>query len=475
MRRVVIGMICVLGFALAAVVGLKLLQTQHITTLIGYSEDNASWAVHQLGAEQLRFETALLRAKDGDPRALDEAALRYETFASRRSVLADGVFRHKLERLPPFGALMTAFDRMLAAHDPMMADGLQPDEIAPLLAAASAMRGPVHDLVLAENELLNTVEADTRTHILIIRHISLVTLLVLSVLLISFAAYALVMLRHAQNSELALRHSENVLRSALKEAQSASAAKSVFLANMSHELRTPLNAVIGFSEFLEISAAHKLDERQRGYLCDIRTSGRHLLEVLSTILEVSKLEAGKVELHIDAVPARMVIAECLRMVSGKAKQKSIAIDSIGLEDLPPIQGDATRLRQIFLNLLTNAVKYSNEGGQVRVVGAAEGGFVIMRIEDEGIGMKTADIETALRPFERIRNAETANQEGVGLGLTIVKTLVEIHNGRLEIDSEIGQGTTVSVCLPAGTPRASIIETTSHAAALTPPFELAVGR
>ena len=453
MRRVVVATVALLGLAIIMIFGLEQLEGQHMETLIGYSEDNASWAVHQLEAEQQRLEIALLHARDGLPANLEAAALRYETFASRRDVLATGVFHRKLQLLPAYDGLMSGFDRLLAANDPLMADGLQVSEVEPLLAAAAAMRKPVHALVLAENAMLNQTQADSRAHLAGAERTSNAALGVVGVVLLCFAGYALVVLRRAQKSELALARSEHVLREALREAQSANAAKSSFLANMSHELRTPLNAVIGFSEFLEISAADRLDERQRGYLADIRTSGPHLLDILSSILELSKLEAGKVELQVGQVPASSLIEECMRMLSCKAAQRSVTIDTIELDDLPPMQGDATRLRQIFLNLLSNAIKYSSDGCGVRVLGAAEGGFVAVRIEDEGIGMHSADIEAALRPFERIGNAETASQEGVGLGLTIVKTLVDIHGGALAIESEIGRGTIVTVRLPAAARRA----------------------
>jgi two-component system cell cycle sensor histidine kinase PleC len=452
MRRVVFGMLSMLGLALAVVAALKLLEARHINTLLGYSEDNASWAVHQLEAEYQRLEIALLAAQHEAPGALKEAALRYETFISRKNVLASGVFHRNLKELPAYPALMAAFDRMLASNDPMMADGLQAGEVAALVAAAAAMAAPVHDMVLAENALVNRIEGESRVRIVLVRNISLVTLGILGALLLGFAAYALVVLRRARESELALGRSEDALRSALQQAQSANAAKSAFLANMSHELRTPLNAVIGFSEFLEISASDRLEERQRGYLADIRASGRHLLDILSTILELSKLEAGKVELQIEQVPARELIAECVRMLAPRAADGGIVLEAIGLDGLSSIAGDHTRLRQIFINLLSNAVKYSSEGGRVRVVGSEAGGFITVRVEDEGIGMNSADIETALRPFERIRNAQTVSREGVGLGLTIVKTLVDIHGGQLEIRSELGHGTIVAVRLPAGSSR-----------------------
>ena len=456
MRRVVFGMLSMLGLALAAVGGLKLLEARHINTLLGYSEDNASWAVHQLEAEYQRLQIALLAAQRQAPGALAEAALRYETFASRKDVLASGAFHRNLKELPAYPALMAAFDRMLAANDPMMADGLQSGEVPTLVAAAAAMATPVHDMVLAENALVNRIESESRRRIVLVRNISLVTLGILGALLLGFAVYALVVLRRARESEIALGRSETALRSALQQAQSANAAKSAFLANMSHELRTPLNAVIGFSEFLELSASDRLDERQRSYLGDIRASGRHLLDILSTILELSKLEAGKVELQIEQVPARELIEECMRMLAPRAADGGIAMEAAGLERLPPIAGDHTRLRQIFINLLSNAVKYSEPGRRVRIVGGEQGEFVSVRVEDEGIGMNGSDIALALKPFERIRNAQTMRQEGVGLGLTIVKTLVDIHGGQLEIESELGRGTAVTVRLPAGAARPSTV-------------------
>ncbi|HEY3149004.1 MAG TPA: ATP-binding protein [Dongiaceae bacterium] len=449
MRRVVIGMVSVLCLALIAAAGLEWLESRHIDTLIGYSEDNASWAAHQLEAEQQRLELALLRARDGAPSSLQEAALPYETFASHQDVLAHGVFRHKLNELPAYGALMAAFDRFFGQYDPMLADGLQRGEVEALLVGAVAMRVPTHAMALAENAMLNQFQSDERAEALDVESISRVILSGLGLAVLCFAFYAFVVLRRAEHAELALTRSERILRDALHAAEGANAAKSTFLANMSHELRTPLNAIIGFSEFLEIAASDRLEERQRGYLTDIRTSGRHLLEILSTILELSKLEAGKVELAVAQVSPGGLIEDCARMLRPRADERGIAIEAAGLDKLPAILGDATRVRQIFINLLGNAIKYSSEGGRVRISGEFAGdGFVAVRVEDEGIGMHQSDVETALRPFERIRSPETTNQEGVGLGLTIVKTLVDIHGGQLHIASEIGLGTIVTVRLPA---------------------------
>jgi two-component system cell cycle sensor histidine kinase PleC len=455
MRWVFAGMVALLVAALITSAALERSERRHIRMLISHTEDHAAWAVNQLALEQQRLELALLRARDGAAEALQEAGLRYETFASRHDILSRGIFHRLVRDLPAYHALTRDFEKFLSENDPLVADGVQPADVEPLLAAAAAMRKPTYDLVLAENAMLNELQSRSREHLAAAESTSFAAMTLIGLVVLCFAAYGLAVLRRAQNSEVALSRSQHVLRDALLEAQSANAAKSTFLANMSHELRTPLNAVIGFSEFLEVSAADKLDERQRGYLADIRASGRHLLEILSSILELSKLEAGKIDLKLGQVGVSGVIEECLRMVSRDAGQKGIALKSGRLDALPPVQGDATRLRQVFLNLLTNALKYSSEGGRVRVSGATDGSFVIVRISDEGIGMRSTDIATALRPFERLRTPQTANQEGVGLGLSIVKTLVDAHGGELAIESEIGRGTTVTVRLPMAAADAAV--------------------
>jgi signal transduction histidine kinase len=475
MRRVIAGMVGLLVVALMLIAALEHSERREIRHLLDHTEDAAAWAVNQLAFEQQRLEIALLRAGDGSPEALQEAALRYEIFASRRYVLLTSVFQQKVRDLPAYDALTAAFETLLSANDPLVADGVQPADVEPLLAAATAMRKPAYDLVLAQNAMLNELQSHSRDHLAAAKTTSFAVMALIGFMVLCFAGYGLIVTRRAQNFELALSRSEHVLRDALLEAQSGNAAKSAFLANMSHELRTPLNAVIGFSEFLEVSAAHQLDARQRGYLADIRASGRHLLEMLSSILELSKLEAGKVELQLGHVAASGVIEECMRMVSRDAARKGVALKRERLDSLLPIQGDPTRLRQIFLNLLTNAVKYSSEGGCVRVSGAMEGSFVTLRVEDEGIGMRSTDISTALRPFERIRNAQTANQEGVGLGLTIVKTLVDAHGGELAIESEIGRGTTVTVRLPAVSDSAAVQQPAPAVAVETRRLKLAAAR
>jgi signal transduction histidine kinase len=230
-------------------------------------------------------------------------------------------------------------------------------------------------------------------------------------------------------------------------------AKSAFLANMSHELRTPLNAVIGFSEMLRMVAADRLAPNEVGYLADIQASGRHLLGLINGILELAKAEAGRLDLSSESTAIAQIVLEAARMLEPMSRQNRVAIvHDANLEALPPIHGDRMRLRQVFLNLISNAVKYTAEGGAVRLEGCLEESqFVRVVIVDEGIGMRQEDVALALRPFERLSSVFTQSREGAGLGLPIADSLIRAHGGTLSIETALGRGTRVSVRLPMAKP------------------------
>ena len=242
---------------------------------------------------------------------------------------------------------------------------------------------------------------------------------------------------------------ERELIQAKEAAESADHAKSAFLATMSHELRTPLNAVIGFAQVIEMRLLGSAEvDRYTEYATSIRQSGEHLLGIIDDILDITKIEAGDLELVERPVDLTDLVGESLNLVAIQAGQRGVAV-SIDLDrDLPPVRGDSLRLRQVLVNLLSNGVKFSKPGAQVTVGASRNGqGGVDLVVRDTGIGMAPEDIPKALTPFSQVDQSIARRYEGTGLGLPLSKRLVEQHGGQLLIDSTPGQGTTVTVRLP----------------------------
>jgi two-component system cell cycle sensor histidine kinase PleC len=233
-----------------------------------------------------------------------------------------------------------------------------------------------------------------------------------------------------------------------RDAEAASHAKSTFLSSMSHELRTPLNAIIGFSDALMIGIpGHSCEPRCHEYLGHVRSSGHHLLALINDILDLSKIEAGK--MPIQAVPTAIgeVVEECVEIIRGRAEAKAITLTSVGLRtDLTAIV-DPRRLRQILFNLLANAVKFTPEGGQVIAEVDWEPHQLSIAVADTGIGMSAEEIEVALTPFGQVPSNLSEAEAGTGLGLPLSRRLAEMHGGSLTVSSIPGQGTTVTVLLP----------------------------
>jgi len=229
-------------------------------------------------------------------------------------------------------------------------------------------------------------------------------------------------------------------------AQEANHAKSEFLANMSHELRTPLNAIIGFSEVMESEVFGPLGEKYFEYCRDIRDSGQYLLDVINDILDMSKIEAGRMHIQPEDVNIARILTETLRIINPRALAKGIAITT-EIGSLTTVHADRRGLKQILINLLSNAVKFTPADGRVCVRARLADDAVCFSIEDTGIGIPSAAVRTLGRPFEQVQSHLTKNHQGTGLGLAIAKSITELHGGTLRIQSTPKVGTAVFVSLP----------------------------
>ena len=247
-----------------------------------------------------------------------------------------------------------------------------------------------------------------------------------------------------------LRREIGVRRTAEQAAEAASRAKSEFLANMSHELRTPLNAIIGFSEMIAGELIGRIaNPRYVEYAKDIHESAKHLLTVINEVLDFSRAEAGELRLNANEVDPAQVIHSVRRMVEERAATADLTLETVLPENLPHVHADEHMLRQMLLNLLWNAIKFTAEGGRISII-AERGadGTLWIGVMDTGIGMSPEEIPIALKPFRQVDSGFTRKHGGTGLGLPLVKSRIELHGGSLAIESAPGVGTTATLILPA---------------------------
>ena len=248
-------------------------------------------------------------------------------------------------------------------------------------------------------------------------------------------------------TELKLRQED--LSSQQQRADSANRAKTDFLLTMSHELRTPLNAIMGFSEVMKQQLRGPLgDERYVDYAKDIYDSASHLLAVINNILDISRIEAGRLELDEQAVVIADEVTKALRQLEDEAKSADVRLVSDIEQDLPLLLGDTNKIRQIVINLVGNAVRYMPDSGTVTVRAHRDKqGGIVLAVEDDGAGMEPEDVERVISPFVRLSNPMVRAYDGTGLGLPLVKALVELHGGTFELTSKVGKGTTATSIFP----------------------------
>jgi signal transduction histidine kinase len=246
-----------------------------------------------------------------------------------------------------------------------------------------------------------------------------------------------------------LRSAEQQLRKQNMELEAANRSKSQFVANMSHELRTPLNAIIGFSEmFVNATFGPLGSEHYQEYAEDIHNSGTHLLGIINDILDLSKIEAGEMELHENHLDIAAIVNGAVRIVHERAANADLNLTVQMPDELPQLNADERGLKQMLINLLSNAIKFTPAGGSVTVGADCRNGCVLIGVADSGIGMSKEDAVVAMRPFGMVDDTNTRNYEGTGLGLPLVKSLIELHGGQMRIDSGRQRGTTVTLTFPS---------------------------
>ena len=417
---------------------------------------------------ELKARTSELDQSVGELRALGEVGQAVASTLDLDTVLQTVVSRASALTGTQGGSIWEFEEARALFH--LHATHNLPDEVAAALRATPIRRGEgvvgrlaVHPEPVVVRDIVDESSYQSRVREVLVRHgyrsILAVPLLhdrrLLGGLVINrdtpgdFAPQVVELLKSfAAQSALAIQNARlfHALEHKGRELESASRHKSEFLANMSHELRTPLNAILGFSELLSERIFGEINEKQAEYLTDIRESGRHLLALINDILDLSKIEAGRMELEVTDFDLPTAIENTLILVRERAERRGIALRRDIDPSLGAFRADERKLKQVLLNLLSNALKFTPEGGRIDVVALAQADGVRISVADTGVGIAPEDQSAVFEEFRQVGSA-AKKVEGTGLGLAISRKFVELHGGRLGVESTIGKGSTFSFTLP----------------------------
>ncbi len=449
-RRFVFGFAAVFAIAIIAISSYLYFQHREFTRVM---RQNVIFEATQLRAEFLAFDAAVAEILAGTPeRARNQAQVRYDIMLARLAAIEQGrsaeVYLGDQELAPNFASLASEIRQWEGSVTRFTSgDDAAGYSLLQQLAAAAPRFG---SFTARANTLTQIRIADTNRRLEHL-YILLIGLLVTGAVIV--AVISRLLLRQAAATDAAHRHLAALARdleAARRQAEAANRAKSSFLASMSHELRTPLNAVIGFADIMHQGLFGPLgNARYDEYVSSIQQSGQHLLSLINDILDMSRIEAGRVELNEDRIDVSMVLEDCLDLVAVQARAKNVRVDFPRGQSDGALWADERAMRQMVLNLLSNAVKFTAEGGSVTVQhGTAADGWYEISITDTGIGMAENEVARVFEPFARGGSQLVRQQyDGTGLGLPITRRLVELHGGRIQLKSQIGAGTTALLRFP----------------------------
>jgi signal transduction histidine kinase len=418
----------------------------------GNANLSLAWASEELKTGFYRFEEMLRIPGVADNTGPEQVGFRFDIIISRVRLMSTADAFASLRDSPETRDVWHQFVDETTALEPLVDRFVSGNDAMqrPLIQASDAYEVTLARLSSAMQQLSARQAEDARTRLLNL-------LVVLGGLLAGLAAstmiFIVMIVRQFANSQAAQAELSDLnlrLGEAKGTAERASKAKSEFLAHMSHELRTPLNAIIGFAEVMRMELLGPLGRaRYREYINDIHQSGQHLLSLIDDVLDMSRIEAGRFELHEESVDLAATAAEALTLVRPLADKSSVTLAGGDFSLLPPIHADERAVKQMLVNLLANGIKFTPAGGEVRLSARFNtGGELALSVSDTGVGMNQREIEDSVVPFVQVDSRLARRSAASGLGLPITKRLIEMHGGRLLIESIPGAGTTATLYFPA---------------------------